>query len=125
MTPLCSIVCPTRHRLPVLRRMIASIMDTCDTPSRIEIILRIHTDDTDTLWAIPELVGLGPVRIAIGHPMRGWQDLTRFYEEALALAKGDWVWIMNDDVVCETKGWDTFLANESVYADTIIMPNIR
>lgn len=123
MTPLCSIICPTRGRPDMLRRCITSLVEGCDDVSRIEIILRIHTDDFPTLAMIPELVRMGPVRIAIGHPLNGYGDLSRFYEEGIALAKGTWIWVMNDDVICETKGWDRMLAGES--SDHIVMPEVH
>lgn len=123
MTPLVSIVCPTRHRLPMLRKCIASIMETASDPRRIEIILRIHSDDLPTLQAIPDLLKLGPVRIAIGHPLSGYNDLTRFYEEAIALATGEWIWVMNDDVIIESPGWDQELRIAPV--GHIVMPAIH
>lgn len=124
MKPLCSIVCPSRHRPELLIRMIESINLTASNPKQIEFCIRLHRDDIGSLRWIPQILETAPsVRIVIGAPMRGYGDLTRFYEEALSIAKGEWVWIMNDDVICETPWWDAMLEGHA--PNHIIMPEIH
>jgi hypothetical protein len=124
MTPLCSIVCPSRGRPNLLLKMIHSITTSASDWNRIEFCIRLHKDDIGTLRWIPQILTMAPnVRIVIGDPMRGYGDLSRFYEEALAIAKGDWIWVQNDDCTCDTKGWDEQLSAHAT--NHIIMPEIH
>lgn len=106
-------------------RCIQSIVDTADSQDSFEICLRLHRDDHETIQALPRLLYLAQkVRVVIGLPMSGYGDLSRFYDEAIAIANGDWIWVMNDDVTVEGNGWDTKLAAEPT-DKFIIMPEIH
>jgi hypothetical protein len=122
---LCSIVCPSRNGPDKAIKMIQSIADAADDPQRIEFVIRLHDNETWHLRAIPEIVAAAPhVRIAVGPTLRGYVDLNKFFDEAIALSTGKWIWQMNDDAVVDGKGWDTRLA-ENDDGPIILIPQFH
>jgi len=117
---MISVLLPSRKRLSKLTQCIKSIADNASSHDNFEICLRIHRDDTETIEALPELLKLCTVRVVIGLQHNGYSSLHWFYQEAAAIARGDWVWVMNDDVICRTKGWDDLLPAD--IPKVILMP---
>lgn len=141
---LCSILIPTRFRLEGLRVCMFSFSSrAAGKEKEYEFVIRMHRDDLETLVQIPTLLESYPnLRIIIGENMRGFDSLGDFYEEMAAIAKGDFVWLINDDE--EVSGdWfstlfnaprnallkpETYQLNKSVYVrnpdcGTVVMPN--
>lgn len=104
---LCSVIIPTRKRLNKLTRAVASVFSTALDPTNVEVVLRIHSDDLETIQALPELLAMGNVKVAIGEPLK-YGDSGTFYWEPCQLAVGRWVWMFNDDAMIDTSsdGWD-------------------
>src|ERR1700743_2916936 len=142
---LCSILIPTRFRISGLRVCLFSFASRANAHVKeYEFIVRMHRDDIETLALIPELIRDYPnLRIIIGENMKGFDSLGDFYEEMAAIAKGEFVWIINDDE--EVSGdWfnvlknsprnallkpETYQLNKSVYVrnpdcGTVVVPNL-
>ena len=125
MQPLCSVVCPSRNGPDKVIKMIESISSAADDPQRVEFVIRLHAEETAHLRVIPDIVAAAPnVRIAVGPTLRGYQSLNVFFDEAIALATGKWIWQMNDDAVVEGQGWDTRLA-ENHNGPIIMIPQFH
>lgn len=120
--PMVSVLLPTRKRVAFLKRCIQSLVDTASKPDNFEVILRIHRDDSETIEALPELLSMAAVRVVIGMQYRGYDDLARFYEEAVAISNGTWVWVMNDDIVVESSFWDEIVLGIRHRQKVIVMP---
>jgi hypothetical protein len=103
---MISVLLPSRKRLGFLLRCIKSLRDTASSQNNFEICLRIHRDDRETIQALPQILGLCTVRVVIGLQHNGYNDLNWFYQEAEAISRGSWMWVMNDDIVCQSKNWD-------------------
>ncbi len=106
---LASFLLPTRKRPVKLARAVSSICDTADYPSQVEVCLRVHSDDTETIRSLPSLLAMGNVRVHIGPPL-SWAGQVQVFNEAQRISTGKWVWLFNDDCVLEGKGWDTQLS---------------
>lgn len=120
---MISVLLPSRKRTKLLLRCLRSLADNA-TPKNFEVCLRIHRDDTETLAALPEILSLCTVRVVIGLQHEGYKNLAWFYQEAAAIARGDYVWVMNDDCVVKTNGWDeVFLKHSQTVQNTILMPH--
>lgn len=103
---LVTLLLPTRRPdTDFVRRTIQSFRSMADHPEHVEILVRL---DDDCVQQKDELEALG-VKVYIGPRYRGYRDLHLFYNELAAEATGDWLWLMNDDVIIETRGWDTLL----------------
>lgn len=97
-----SVLVPTRGRVQLLRRLLASYdRTTSGAPDACELVFRADEDDTATIDLLTEH----------GHPMvigprgRGYADLPQFFNELAQVARGDVLMLGNDDVVFVTPGW--------------------
>lgn len=115
--PLISICIPSRQRFGDLSDTIRSCSDKAVDPSRLEYLLKFDTDDHDMIRRIPELPQQDRLRIIISERLRGYFDLHLFITDLCKLARGDWVWLFNDDARVETQGWDEILANFDPHRD--------
>lgn len=101
---MISAICPTRLRPQMLLRMVGSITTSLVDYHDYEIVLRMHSDDAQTISLIPALQRLGPVVVIVGKPL-DYTNNRRAFSEALRVSYGGWIWIMNDDVVVSGAGW--------------------
>jgi len=111
-TPFCSVLIPTRGRAS-LQAAIESFLRTADNPSAVEIVVRIHDDDPDSLaWAASrDRVRHGaPIRVIVGDTGDGYGSMHEFVASLCAASRGSWLWPSSDDWRSLTKGWDTKLA---------------
>jgi hypothetical protein len=87
-----------------------SFIDNCKDPSRIQFCLKFDTDDTESISRLNELPKAN-IRTLIYDRGLGYNDLHTFYNDLSSDAKGDWLWLFNDDARMITKDWDEILAN--------------
>jgi hypothetical protein len=99
-TPTLSLIVPTRGRPRQLRRFLRSLAATTLRPSRVEVVLVVDTDDPASHRA--RFRGVN-VRLVVGPPGRTMGELNRAGEAA---AGGEFLMLLNDDVVARTRGWD-------------------
>ncbi|HYH65503.1 MAG TPA: glycosyltransferase [Urbifossiella sp.] len=97
-TPTLSLIVPTRGRPRQLHRFLRSLAATTLRPSRIEIVLVVDADDHES-----QVVRWPGVRVMVGPPGRTMGELNR---AGAAAARGEWLMLLNDDVVSRTRGWD-------------------
>lgn len=102
MRPRLSLIVPTRGRPAKLRRMLDSVAATASHPERLEIVLVIDADDTASAVLHPRL----NVRHAVGAPGRTMGSLNGAGYDA---STGDYVMLLNDDVIARTPGWDAIV----------------
>ena len=102
MRPRLSLIVPTRGRPAKLARMLDSVAATAYHPERIEIVLVIDTDDPASAVTHPHLT----IRHAPGAPGRTMGALNGAGYEA---SRGDYVMLLNDDVIARTPGWDALV----------------
>jgi hypothetical protein len=98
--PTFSLIVPTRGRPDQLRRFLASVAATAARPDEIEVVLVV--DDDDPARAGVEHPNLA-IRAVVGPPGRTMGALNT---AGYAASVGDYVMLLNDDVVIRTRGWD-------------------
>lgn len=107
---MISILCPTRNRLQMLKRMINSAIKK--SSEEIEVLLYIDDDD-DTDYS-----DLGHVIKIVGKP----KGMGEIFNELAAKAKGDLLLMGNDDMLFRSNGWDKTLRERvSIYPDNIFV----
>jgi len=117
-TPTLSLIVPTRGRPRQLRRFLRSLAVTTLRPSRIEIVLVVDADDP-----VSQAVRCPGVRVVVGPPGRTMGELNR---AGAAAARGEWLMLMNDDVVARTRGWDDHvLAASARFPDRIGLVHVN
>jgi hypothetical protein len=107
---LCSVLIPTHDRVDDLHRCIESVFSEAKDPSRVEAIVRLDFEDRNTLEHLTSLSRPYPnVRAIVSHRMDGFDSLPIFDDECARLARGDWIWLFNDDAWIDGAGWDAVL----------------
>jgi hypothetical protein len=122
MIPIVSVALPSRKRIYLLKRTVSSLINLANMPDEIEICLRLHRDDTETLKELSWLLSHKQVRIVIGDAMRGIKDCGHFWQDAYQICRGKWVWQFQDDAVVETQGWDVAIGDFPFHS--ILLPAV-
>jgi hypothetical protein len=102
-----SVLIPTRYRIERLAQAIGSLLDTAAHPDKVEFVLRMHSDDSETVSAIPKLLRMATVQVIVGRPL-GYEGDPVYFWEMSNIASGRWLLGFNDDVIMErsSAGWD-------------------
>lgn len=114
--PLVSIILPSRGRPAGLCQSLDSLNSLAKDPSQIEYILKIDSDDQETINVYEKLKGMINIRAWISPRGLGYMDMHKWVNElALNWATGDWCMLWNDDAVLssgngadilDSQGWD-------------------
>ena len=100
MQPTLSLIVPTRGRPDPLRRFLDSIARTATRPGQLEVVLVVDADD-------PGSAAVGHPRLRLRHvvgpPGRTMGALNM---DGYAASTGEYVMLLNDDVLARTPGWD-------------------
>ena len=107
MNKKISLLLPTRGRPNLLKRLLRSIIDNTLDLKRIEVILCLDDDDTES-HAIDD-PRLNIVKL-IGHK----STMGDYNTKCLNHATGDIILLMNDDLVICTKEWDQIILDFSL-----------
>jgi hypothetical protein len=108
VTPSYSLILPTRGSIANLTAMIASLARDTSFHGRCEIVARMDLDDpTREMRAgvLNDPHAMIPTRILMGNrgPIGGMQA------ECIRHAKGEFCWLINDDMVSLTPEWDLLM----------------
>jgi hypothetical protein len=101
VSPLCSILIPSRKRPAALLKAIRSIRHTVKDQRRISIAVRYDNDDDETAQfrvANPKAADAW----ICGPRLNGYFSLNKFYTELALISPAKWVWLFNDD--CQIEG---------------------
>jgi GT2 family glycosyltransferase len=115
-----SLIVPTRQRLEKLERMIRSVIKNAADPACIEIILVIDQDDHSYDDFVIENVRLTRVITPPGLTM-GQLNMAGY-----SACTGDYIMLMNDDVVASTPNWDqTVLGVFRDHPDGVLLVHVN
>lgn len=109
---ICSVLICSRGRPKRLLETIESVQWSCNNLDAIEVLVRIDDDD-EVSKSVGEWDSFKEVadEVVIGPRLGGYGTLNILYTELANIAKGDWVWCLNDDATVEGKDWDLKLAD--------------
>lgn len=111
---LVSVLLPSRGRPQGLLHAASSLIVRCDNPACIEILIRLDDDDSesqDTAGWLQSVFGeTTAIKVITGPRRGGYDSLHEFVEEMCAVARGDFLFLFNDDLTMDTEGWDTEIA---------------
>lgn len=111
--PLASILIPTRGKPKSLLEAIDSVYSLASKKSNVEFIVKIDTDDQETIDMVCGIQGVIPLRSIISPRGKGYADMHHWLNDMCAIASGDWLYLFNDDARLKTDRWDEML--EDVY----------
>jgi len=106
-----SFLLPTRNRPEKLKKLLLSLKETCNNISNYEVVLVFDSDDTHHIQKFNELDKNFNYQTIIMDRV-GYDNLHIYYNKACEIAKGNWLWLWNDDA-CEmlSKDWDLIIEN--------------
>lgn len=138
-----SIFIITRKRIPYLKNLLDSIQDKAHDINNLEIYIGMDDDDTETIDFLKNVAQTAaPAADCVGcicqeksiicdackqRFLNRHRDLLLPMTEA---AKGDYFWILNDDVVIETRDFDKILLEQienhlSKFPDRILYGKVK
>ncbi len=118
--PTFSLIVPTRSRPIQLRRFLDSIAATASHPERIEIVLVVDEDDSSSLAIHDDRLAL---KLIVGSP---GQTMGTLNAAGYAASQGDYIMLLNDDVVVHTQGWDAIaLACFEKFPDRLVLIHVN
>jgi glycosyltransferase involved in cell wall biosynthesis len=95
-----SLILPTRRRASLVYRLLDSIKETTADPDKLEIILYVDEDDSESYGiSYPAL----PITKLINPPGNTMGKITNICYEA---SIGRYIMLLNDDVIFHTPKWD-------------------
>lgn len=109
--PICSVLIPSLGRFDKLKRAIQSIFDTVNGRGTIEVIVRLHLSDTESVARAHELYHMEPLLLKIiwGNDKEPGQGNEVLWNHLRLHALGVWHQYFSDDMIMTGKGWDTML----------------
>ena len=107
-----ALLCPTRERLPSIKRLIGSIIETTSNLENINLYLGIDSDDP-TKNVLESLVAPHSFIKVITIPSSGeFLGLGKIWNLMVEEVSDEILSMIGDDMVFETKGWDTVVLEE-------------
>ena len=108
MSKTFSLILPTRQRLPGLKRLLDSLVETTFNLDDIEVFLVMDQDDT-TMEQAFELTNQYAMSIYIMAVKQSDHFNRDYMNFAASKCHGKNLWMLNDDAVIETKWWDSII----------------
>lgn len=104
-----SILLPTRGRAKWLCEAIDSVYSLAYNKSSLEFILKVDDDDIETIQLVERLSEMIPLRAIVSPRGNGFKDMHIWVNDMCKLARGEWIFLFNDDARMVTEGWDVIL----------------
>jgi len=119
---MISILLPTRNRPENIRKCITSIIESCDDVDDIEICSYVDDDDELSIPAFSEFTSEINIEVYQAERQPIHIRLSTHYNVLYPVCRGDIIMYCADDVMFNTKGWDTLVINEfDRYDDKILL----
>ncbi|MCG5625754.1 hypothetical protein LLG31_25710, partial [Klebsiella pneumoniae] len=72
----------------------------------LEFIIKVDADDECTIALVDELKKQFCIYAIISPRGRGYHDVASWVNQMASVAKGDWIFVFNDDSLMRTENWD-------------------
>ena len=105
---LVSILIPTRKRVKLLKECLDSLNNKTKDKSLVEILLKIDTDDQETIDFINQykLTSLVEIKEVITDRKKGYGSLDEHMNHLSSFSEAEFLLGLNDDVEMLTKEWE-------------------
>lgn len=108
---LVSVLLPSRGRIKELGDTLASFKEHTRVLDRVEFLIKFDSDDVASIAGIPTLPKGLRYKFLISDRGQGYADLHLFVNDLANMAKGNWLFLFNDDALIESDGWDDLVAD--------------
>jgi hypothetical protein len=118
--PTLSLIVPSRGRVAQFANMLDSLARRTRRPEAVEVVLVVDEDDEETrLFRHPAF----SLKQVVGPPGRTMGALNRAGEAAAA---GEYLMLLNDDVIARTPGWDEkILRRLQRFPDGVVLVHVN
>lgn len=111
-----SVLLPTRGRTQVLKSSLESLITKAANTKRVEIILGMDEDDTNTIEYVKTEIApmLQPYEIECRAQIfkpQGYENLHVYVNTLAASCSGEWLFFWNDDALMVSENWDDTIAS--------------
>lgn len=110
-SPLVSLIVPTRDKVDLLKACLESIFSKTTYQNYEVIVLNNESEEPATLKYFEEIKACQNVRIV---PIEGAYNYSRFHNQAVPLARGSIVGLINNDIEVITPDWLTEMVSWAV-----------
>ena len=112
MVPVLSLLCPTRGRYDRLRDLVFNLVSTCANRALWDVHFIYDFDDLETERVLLYIRGEFGSGIRVIGREHGENLSEDYYNWAwsMGLLRGQYVWIIGDDIRMQTHGWDEMAA---------------
>jgi hypothetical protein len=100
-----SILLPTRKRISLLKKSVASLIDNAKNPEKLQFLFGVDDDDLGTLEHLKR--EKYPNKTVLKFKRAGYENLHVYNNSLAAYAQGTWIMFFNDDAIMKTKHWDS------------------
>lgn len=117
-----SITLPSRKRFEKLQHCFTTLLQqlTAEQRAQIEIILRLDSDDIESLSRVPELpFQQVSLKVLVGARGRGYADIYLWANEMARLSTGLYIMGWSDDAYFKTENWFSILQSRSAEAKSV------
>ena len=107
---------PSRSRGDRLLGCLDSMYSKASNPDQIEALIKIDNDDIDSyVSAIADIkkITRGNCKVLISDRLDGYWSLDKAWNDLAKLSQGEFLYLLNDDVVMETQDWDVVVGEYS------------
>ena len=106
-----SLMWMTRKRSHELVYSLASFIHKANDNLNVEYVIAIDPDDSETLEGLEKIYMMSQaddanISYCVADKRYGYEELEQYQNMVGELFTGDCLIIMNDDIICLTKGWD-------------------
>jgi hypothetical protein len=102
---MISVLCPSRLRAESLFESVGSLLHTAEQPDDVEVLIAVDPDDVSDYYRFEHRC------IVLRAPQRyGYRQLHRYYNVLAREAKGEWLFLWNDDARMKTGAWDRIVS---------------
>jgi len=107
---LISVLIPTRKRVSLLKECLDSLNDKTQDKSLVEILLKIDTDDQETIDFVKQYKVTSSIEIKdiITDRKNGYGSLDEHMNNLVSYSESEFLLGLNDDVEILTDGWEQF-----------------
>lgn len=107
--PLVSMIITSRGRPKWLCEAVDSLYSLTKDKSLVEYVFKVDTDDQETIDVISKFSKFLTCRTLISPRGKGYLELHDSVNDLSAIARGDWLFLFNDDAIMKTEDWDQLL----------------
>jgi len=122
---LIGIMIPTRKRIQFLKECLDSFNTKTKDKSLVELLLKIDSDDLDTLKFAEAYKSKIEIKICVTDRKKGYGSLHEHYDSLAKISESEFLQVFNDDIEMLTQDWEQQIIPYSGKYNVLAVKNER